>query len=86
MRTAIERYFQSAKCSRLLNQRQYRGIAKVSLHARMLHLAYLSTALAHLKADDYIGMRRMPVKLPSVQRAKGKLPPAAIDGDGLTMP
>ncbi len=57
MRTSIERYYRSGKHSRLLNQHQYMGIVKVRLHVHMARLAYLSTVLARLKADDYVGMR-----------------------------
>ena len=70
MRPSIERYYRSGKHSRLLNQHQCMTIAKLSLHVRMSRLAYLSTVLAHLKADDYVGMRHMRVKLPKVKRRK----------------
>ena len=74
MRTAIERYFRSAKHSRLLNQHQFLGIAKVSLHASVSRLAYLATVLARLKADDYAGMRHMTVRLPRARRKKSEQP------------
>ena len=72
MRTAIERYFRSAKHSRLMNQHQCLEGAKVSLHVRMSRLAYLSTVLARLKADDYVRMRHMRVRLPKAKRRKAK--------------
>ena len=75
MRTSIERYYLSGKRSRLLNQHQCMGIAKVSLHVRMSRLAYLSTVLAHLEADDYVGMRHMRVRLPKIRRQKAEQPP-----------
>ena len=64
MRGSIERHFGSVKHSRLLNRHQHRGLGKVSLHARMATLAYLTTALARLKANDYAGMRRMSIRMP----------------------
>lgn len=70
MRTSIERYFRSAKHSRLLNQHQVLSIEKVSLHVSLSRLSYLATALGHLKANDYAGMRHMRVRLPDVREAK----------------
>ena len=64
LRSSVERYFRSAKHSRGLNQHQTLGIEKLCLHVSMSRLAYLGTALAHLKANDYSGMRHMRVKLP----------------------
>ena len=64
LRSSIERYFRSAKHSRLLNQQQHLGIEKVDLHVAMSRLAYLATVLARLQAGDYAGMRHMRVKLP----------------------
>ena len=63
MRVLIEHYFRSGKHSRLLDQHQHLGIAKVRLHVAMSRLAYLATALEHLEADDYKGMRHMGVNL-----------------------
>ena len=65
LRSSVERYFRSAKHSRGMNQHQFLGIGKISLHVSMSRVAYLVTALAHLKANDYSGMRHMRVKLPS---------------------
>ena len=45
-RSSIERYFSSAKQSRLLNRHQCLGQAKVELHVNMVTLAYALTALA----------------------------------------
>ena len=64
LRSSIERYFRSAKHSRLLNQQQHLGIERVDLHVGMSRLAYLATVLARLQAGDYAGMRHMRVKLP----------------------
>ena len=67
-RSSIERYFSSSKHSRLLNQHQHRGLDRVSTHVKMATLTYLLTALAHLAADDYAGMRQMSVNLPRVEQ------------------
>ncbi len=78
LRTVIERYNSSAKHCRLLNQHRYLNIGKVSLHAAMSMLGYLSTALAHLKADDSAHMRHMRIKLPKARQYK---PAAKPDRD-----
>ncbi len=74
-RPSIERYFSSAKQSRLLDTHRCLNIRKVSLHVAVSLLTYLATALASLKADDYAGMRNMRIKLPGggtgVQRDYG---------------
>ena len=70
LRTVIERYFSSAKHSRLMDVHRYLNISKVSLHTAMSMLSYLATALAHLKADDYAHMRHMRIKLPKVRQRK----------------
>ena len=67
-RSSIERYFSSAKQSRLLNRHQCLGQAKVELHVSMATLAYALTALAHLEADDYENMGVMDIELPGVKR------------------
>ena len=67
-RSSIERYFSSAKQSRLLNRHQCLGQAKVELHVNMATLAYALTALAHLEADDYENMGVMDIELPGVKR------------------
>ena len=69
-RPSEERYFSSAKHSRLLDTHRYLNGPKVSLHVAMSTLAYLATALAHLKADDYANMRHMRIELPPASRAK----------------
>lgn len=63
-RTTIERYFSSAKHSRLMDQHRNFNIIQMSLHVLMSTLTYLATALAHLLADDYAHMRHMRIKLP----------------------
>ncbi len=77
MRMAIERYFRSAKHSRLLDRHQFLGIAKVSLRVKIARLAYLATVLARLKANDYAGMWQMPVLLPRSRHRTGGSPPVA---------
>ena len=64
MRPTVERWFSSAKHSRLLDRHQYLGQDRVSLHARMSLLGYLLTSWGRLKAGDYTGMRQMHIKLP----------------------
>lgn len=68
-RPVIERGFSSQKHSRLLSTHRYLTIEKVSLHVAMSMLAYLATALAHLKADDYACVRHMRIKLPTAKSA-----------------
>ena len=76
-RPSIERYFSSAKHSRLMNVHRYLNISKDSLHAAMSMLSYLATALAHLKAHDYAHMRHMRIKLPKVRERKHEKKPDA---------
>ena len=75
-RTTEERFFSSAKQSRLLDTHRYLNGQKVSLHVVLSTLAYLATALAHLKADDYAHMRHMRIKLPKARRREPEQPPA----------
>ena len=63
-RTSVERYFSSAKRSRLLDRHQYMGQERMSLHGRMSMLAYLLTSWGRLAAGDYAGMRQMHIRLP----------------------
>ena len=72
-RPSEERYFSSAKHSRLLNTHRYLNIFKVSLHMAMSTLVYLATALAHLQADDYAHMRFMRVRLPVARKNRKQL-------------
>ena len=78
LRTVIERYFSSAKHSRLMDVHRYLNISKVSLHTAMSMLSYLATALAHLKADDYAHMRHMRIRVPKVRQRK---PDSVMDVD-----
>ena len=66
-RTSIERYFSSAKHSRLMNQHRNFNIIQMSLHVLMSMLTYLATAPAHLQADDCAHMRHTRINLPKVQ-------------------
>ena len=77
LQTVIERYFSSAKHSRLMNVHRYLNISKVSLHVAMSMLAYLATALAHLQADDYAHMRHMRIRLPEARERKHEKKPDA---------
>lgn len=68
MRSTIERLFRSLKHSRLLNQHQYRGLAKVRLHASLALLTYSTTMLVRAQDGDYERIRRMRIHLPTVQQ------------------
>ena len=63
-RTEIERWFSSAKRSRLFDKHQLLKMGKIKLHANLSTLAWLLTALARLKTDDYRRMRHMYIRLP----------------------
>ncbi len=63
-RGAIERWFSSARRSRLLDKHQLLKMGKIRLHANVSMLAWLLTALARVKTDDYRRMRHMYIKLP----------------------
>ena len=73
-RGAIERWFSSAKRSRLLDKHQLLKMGKIRLHANISMLAWLLTALARLKADDYRRMRHMYIRLPRAGRETGRNP------------
>ena len=70
-RTSIERYFGSAKHSRLLDKHQCLGRERMNLHGRMSMLSYLLTAWGRLMADDYACMRHMRIRLPRATRVAG---------------
>ena len=63
-RGVIERWFSSAKRSRLLDRHQLLNMGKIGLHVNVSMLAWLLTALARLMADDYRRMRHMYFRLP----------------------
>ena len=44
----------------------------MSLHVAMSMLAYLATALAHLKANDYVHMWHMRINMPSAKMDRTK--------------
>ena len=69
-RPSEERYFSNAKHSRLLDTHRCLNGQKFSLHVAMSTLAYLSTARARLKADDYAQMRHMRINLPSAKMSR----------------
>ena len=75
-RTTVERAFRSLKHSRLLNQHQFRGSAKVRLHASLALLAYCATMLARVQAGQLDGMRKMRVRVP-VSAPSDQMPLAA---------
>ena len=74
MRGSIERRSSSAKRSRLLDMRQLLKMGKIRLHTNLSMLAWLLTALAHLKADDYRRMTHMYIRLPRAGRETGRGP------------
>ena len=59
LRQTIERYFGSAKRSRLLNKKIYIGMEKVAIHAQTSLLTYSVTMLARLMGGDYARIRHM---------------------------
>ena len=63
-RTEIERWFSSGKRSRLLDKHQLLKMGKIRLHTNVSMLAWLLTALARLKTDDYRRMRHMYIRVP----------------------
>ena len=63
LRTGIERWNSSGKRSRLLDTHQLLNKGKIDLNAKGSMLAWLLTALTHLKADDYEHMRHMRINL-----------------------
>jgi len=61
LRQTVERFFSSAKRSRLLNVQKYLTMGKVDMHAAMSVLSYGVTMLARLLLGDYKRMRHMRV-------------------------
>ena len=86
LRPTVERWFSSAKRSRLLDQHQYLGQDRVSLHARMSLLGYLLTSWGRLKAGDYAGMRQMHIRLPKTSPLWGDSNQARECGDCRFLP
>ena len=64
-RTSVERAFRSLKHSRLLNQHQFRGLAKIRLHSSLALLTYCATMLARVQAGELDEMRKMRVRVPA---------------------
>lgn len=58
-RTSIERYFASAKQSRLLNSSRYLSKTKIIAHTGMSEMTYLATMLARLAHDHIDNLRQM---------------------------
>lgn len=73
-RGSIERWSSSAKRSRLLDKHQLLKMGKIGLHANISVQAWLLTALARLKADDYRHMTHMYIRLPRAGRETGRGP------------
>ena len=62
-RQGIERFFSSAKRSRLLNKHQCLTMAKVRAHVALSVLSYVATMYARVCADDLERMRHMRIKV-----------------------
>ena len=63
MRTVIERYFSSAKRSRLLDTHKCLNLERTTLHVTMSWMTYVLTVLCHLNGGDPENMLHMPIKL-----------------------
>ena len=63
MRPVIERYFSSAKRSRLLDTHKCLNLERMTLHVTMSWLTYVFSVLCHLRAGDTENMLQMPVEL-----------------------
>ena len=64
-RQTIERFFGSAKHSRLLDQHQYRGMTKIRLHVALSMLTYTATMLDHVRCGRKSKLRHMRIDLPA---------------------
>ena len=62
-RQTIERFFGSAKHSRLLDQHQYRGMSKIRLHVALSMLTYTATMLDHVRCGRKRKLRHMRIAL-----------------------
>ena len=63
MRLVVERYFSSAKRSRLLDTHKCLNLERITLQVTMSWMAYALTVLCHLKAGDTGNMLHTPVEL-----------------------
>ena len=61
LRQTVERFFSSAKRSRLLNVQKYLTMGKIDMHGALSVLSYGATMLARLLLGDYERMRHMRV-------------------------
>ena len=66
-RQTIERFFGSAKHSRLLAEHRYRSLIKISLHVALSILTYLVTMLNKVLACRMSELRHMRIRLPKLQ-------------------
>ena len=62
-RQGIERFFGSAKRSRLLDKHQYVTLRKIRAHVALSILSYIATMYARLCAEDGERMRHMRIKV-----------------------
>ena len=63
MRQGIERFFSSAKRSRLLDKHQYVDMRKIEAHVALSMLTYLATMYARIEAGDADRMRHMRIQV-----------------------
>lgn len=61
-RQGVERYFSSAKRSRLLDKHQYLTMRKVQTHVALSVLTYLATMYARIRVGDADSMRQMRIR------------------------
>ena len=62
-RQGVERYFSSAKRSRLLDKHQYLRRDKIETHVALSVLTYVATMYARIKAGDAERMRHMRIRV-----------------------
>ena len=71
MRPVIERYYSSAKRSRLLDTHKCLNLERMTLHVTMSWMTYVLSVLCHLTSGDTENMLHMPVELtPDYQTRK----------------
>ncbi|MCY4653390.1 MAG: hypothetical protein OXC95_09530 [Dehalococcoidia bacterium] len=63
VKRTIERFFESAKRSRILDKNQYVRSQKIELRLNMSVLTYLATMEAHVAADDMDRIRHMRIRV-----------------------
>ena len=61
-RQVVERFFSSAKQSRLLTKNNYLKPEKIELHLNLAILLYIATQATHLAADDFENVLKMRIR------------------------